>query len=68
MARIQMDLSEGSMERMKRIKETIEASSYSEVMREALKLYEFLINEHNDDSSFYIKKKDGESIHIKLFY
>ncbi len=34
-----------SMDRLKRLREKTEASSYAEVIRDALRLYEFAINE-----------------------
>jgi len=43
--RIQMDMPPRSVERLKRLQEVTEASSYAEVMKNALRLYEALIEE-----------------------
>lgn len=67
MARVQMDLSDQSMERLKRLKDNIDASSYAEVMREALKLYEFMIDEETEGTEFFLKKRGKEMTTLKLF-
>ena len=43
--RIQMDMPPRSVERLKRLQERTEAASYAEVMKNALRLYEALIEE-----------------------
>lgn len=43
--RIQMDMPPRSVERLKRLQEVTEAASYAEVMKNALRLYEALIEE-----------------------
>ena len=55
-----------SWERLKKIKEDSEASSYADVIKEALRLYEFLWNEDEKGSEFIIKRDSKETI-IKLF-
>jgi hypothetical protein len=64
--RVQMDLSPNSFERLKRIKGLTEAGSYTEVMKDALRLYEFIVQKDTEGASFYVKK-DGEMSEIKIF-
>jgi len=67
MARVQMDLNELSMNRLKAIKEKVEASSYADVMKEALKIYEYMLNEEISGTEFFIRKNGGEITPVKLF-
>jgi len=62
-----MDLSELSMNRLKDLKEKVEPSSYADVMKEALKVYEFMLNEENNGTEFFFKRNGGEITPIKLF-
>jgi len=59
-----MDLSEGSFERLNRLKELTEASSYSELMRDALRLYEFLLSENIKGSVFFVESSSGDRTKI----
>jgi len=43
--RVQMDMPAKSFERLERLRDTTEAASYAEVMRNALRLYEAMIHE-----------------------
>jgi hypothetical protein len=65
--RVQMDLSARSWERLKKLKDLSEATCYADVMKEALKLYEFLILEDEQGTEFLVRRKDGELMPIKLF-
>lgn len=65
--RVQMDLSARSMERLRTLKDRLEATSYAEVIREALKLYEFLVLEDEKGSEFLLKQKNSKATPIKLF-
>jgi hypothetical protein len=65
--RVQMDLSDRSWERLKKLKHLSEATHYADVMKEALKLYEFLMLEDEQGSEFFVRRKDGEIMPIKLF-
>lgn len=65
--RVQMDLSPSSFQRLKRIKGLTEAGSYTEVMKDALRLYEFIVQKDTEGASFFVKPKDGDLAEIKIF-
>jgi len=54
--RIQMDMPPRSVERLKRLQDLTEAASYAEVMKNALRLYEALINEVEAGHEILIKR------------
>ena len=65
--RVQMDLSPSSFERLNRLKDMVEAKTYTEVMKDALRLYEWIVQEESDGSDFLVKTKDGVLEKIKIF-
>ncbi|MGE5538743.1 MAG: hypothetical protein ACM30I_08990 [Gemmatimonas sp.] len=65
--RVQLDLSPRSLQRLRTLKDHREAISYAEVIREALKLYEFLVLEDEKGTSFLIQKPGEPPFPIKLF-
>lgn len=56
--RVQMNLPPASMQRLDALVERTESSSYSEVMRNALKLYEAAIEEVDGGGGIYVLR-DG---------
>jgi len=56
--RVQMDMPSKSVERLKRLQEITEAASYAEVVRNALQLYEALIEEVESGNKIMIKRND----------
>ena len=65
--RINMDMSSTSVERMERLKDITEASSYTEVVKNALKLYEALIAEAQKGNEFLMRSPSGELMSYKIF-
>jgi IS1 family transposase len=65
--RVQMELSATSFERLNRLKEMAEASSYTEVMKDALRLYEYFLQKDAEGAQFQVKSKNGEISEIKIF-
>jgi len=65
--RVQMELSQNSFERLNRLKELVEATSYTEVMKDALRLYEYVIQKDNEGAQFQVKSKEGNISEIKIF-
>ena len=65
--RVQLELPPQAMERLQRLKEKTEAASYAEVIRNALRLFEALVDEHEKGSDFFLKRADGEVIRYKIF-
>jgi len=54
--RIQMDMPPRSVERLKRLQDVTEAASYAEVMKNALRLYEALIEEVEAGNEVMVKR------------
>jgi hypothetical protein len=65
--RVQMELSPASFDRLNRLKEKVEASTYTEVMKDALRLYEYFVQKDTEGSSFLVKSKSGEVAEVKIF-
>jgi len=64
--RVQMELSPSSFDRLNKVKDLLEASSYTEVMKDALRLLEYVAEEDTEGSKFFIKRKDGEISEVKI--
>lgn len=65
--RVQMQLPEHSFERLKRLKELGGGASYSEIMKDAIKLYEKVLLEELKGSKFYMKEGEDEPREIFMF-
>ncbi len=65
--RVQLEMPPQAMVRLQRLKEHTEAASYAEVIRNALRVFEALLDEHEKGSSFQVKRKDGETVEYKVF-
>jgi hypothetical protein len=65
--RIQMELSEASMERLRQLKEKTEATSYAEVAKNAFKLLELVIELTETGEKLCIRDKKGVTRDLELF-
>jgi Arc/MetJ-type ribon-helix-helix transcriptional regulator len=65
--RVQLEMPPQAMERLQRLKEHTEAASYAEVIRNALRLFEALIEEHEKGAEFSLKRANGEIVTYKIF-
>ncbi len=65
--RVQLELPPQAMERLQRLKEKTEAASYAEVIRNALRILEALVDEHEKGAEFTLRRPDGEAIAYKIF-
>lgn len=65
--RVQFDLAPRSMERLNALKVKTEAASYAEVVKNALRLYEALIEETEGGKQFLVRDKDGSIAPFRLF-
>jgi Arc/MetJ-type ribon-helix-helix transcriptional regulator len=65
--RVQLEMPPQAMERLQRLKERTEAASYAEVIRNALRLLEALVDEHEKGSEFALKRASGEMLNYKIF-
>jgi hypothetical protein len=66
-ARVQFDVSSRSMERLTALKDKIEANSYAEVVKNALRLYEALIEEVEKGSQFLVRDSEGNLSPFRMF-
>ena len=65
--RVQMDMTERSVARLKALQDVTEASSYAEVLRNALRLYEALIKEVEAGGEILVRR--GEVVEkLGVFY
>ena len=62
---LQLEMPQKAYDRLKLLKEKTEAPSYSEVIKNALKLYEAMIEETENGGFIYTKSSDGVETRIK---
>jgi hypothetical protein len=65
--RVQFELPSSSIERLKALKDKTEAASYAEVAKNALKLYERMIDLADSGQKLLIRDKRGETKELELF-
>jgi len=65
--RVQFDLGPRSVERLNALKLKTEASSYAEVVKNALRLYEALIEETERGNQFLVRDENGAVSPYRLF-
>lgn len=65
--RVQLELQEPSMERLQRLKERTESASYAEVIKNAMRLYEALIDEVEAGNELALKDKKGKVTAYRIF-
>ncbi len=65
--RVQFDLAPRSMDRLNVLKLKTEAASYAEVVKNALRLYEALIEETESGKQFFVQDRNGAMSPYRLF-
>jgi Arc/MetJ-type ribon-helix-helix transcriptional regulator len=65
--RVQLEMPPQAMDRLQKMKDRTEAASYAEVIRNALRLFEALVDEHEKGAEFSLKRADGEIVQYKIF-
>ncbi|HEX3808853.1 MAG TPA: hypothetical protein VH000_05585 [Rhizomicrobium sp.] len=65
--RVQLEMPPVAMERLTKLKEKTEAASYAEVIRNALRVFEALLVEHENGAEFQLKRQTGETVSYKIF-
>jgi hypothetical protein len=65
--RVQMELAETSLERLKTLKEKTEAASYAEVTKNAYRLYEKIINLTELGYTICLKDNKGNIKELEIF-
>lgn len=58
--RVQLDLGEKSLSRLQSLKTVTEATSYAEVVKNALRLYEAVVMEAQDGGTFVVRTPAGD--------
>jgi hypothetical protein len=66
--RVQFDLAPKSMDRLNILKLKTEAASYAEVVKNALRLYEALIEETENGKQFFVRDENGALSPYRLFF
>jgi len=66
--RVQFDLPPRSMDRLNVLKLKTEAASYAEVVKNALRLYEALIEETESGKQFFVRDENGTLAPYRLFF
>lgn len=64
--RLQIDISEQSFERLKKLKDTSEAASYAEVTNKAYKVYEYFLNALHEEKTIMLIAKDGSETKVEF--
>lgn len=65
--RVQLEMPPQAMDRLQRLKDKTEAASYAEVIRNALRVFEALVQEHETGAEFQLKRPGGETVAYKIF-
>jgi metal-responsive CopG/Arc/MetJ family transcriptional regulator len=65
--RVQLDLPERALNRLQELKEKTEATSYAEVVKNALRLYEAVVAETEAGNSFMVRAPSGEMKEYVIF-
>jgi hypothetical protein len=65
--RVQLELPQRSMDRLLNLMDVTDASTYTEVMKNALRLYEAIIKEVESGKEIMIKEKDGKVNPFHIF-
>ena len=65
--RLQIDLPPRSAERLAKLKETTEAASHAEVIRNAIRLYEAMVHEVQAGRQFLVKEPSGTIVPFNVF-
>ena len=65
--RVQLEMPPQAMVRLQKMKDRTEAASYAEVIRNALRLFEALVDEHEKGAEFSLKRADGEVVQYRIF-
>jgi hypothetical protein len=65
--RVQMDLPETSLQRLKVLKDKTEAASYAEVTKNAYRLYERMVGYAENGYTFLVRDPEGNLERLEIF-
>jgi hypothetical protein len=60
--RVQFDFSPEALQRLEDLKELTDASTKAEVVRNALKIYEWLVTQIDPESTIEVQDKEGKAV------
>ena len=64
--RVQLELQPRAMMRLRNLKEDTEASTYAEVVKSALRLYEFVVEQNENGAEFFVRARDGTVMSLPI--
>lgn len=64
--RLQFDISGPSFEKLKKLKEETDASSYGEVTSRAYKIYDYIHSAMGEGKQFIVRDKDGNETIVEF--
>jgi hypothetical protein len=67
MKRVELQLSERAAARLSVLREKADASTNAEVLRNALRLYEEVVNRYEDGFELFLKDRKGAYIKLVVF-
>lgn len=62
-----ISLGDKALARLESLRERVEATSTSEVVRDALRLYEYIIGESEKGAEFFVKRPNEETSKLEIF-
>lgn len=65
--RVQMELPQPAIDRLKMLKDKTEAASYAEVTKNAYRLYDMIIEMQESGRSLLVKEPSGEVRELQIF-
>ena len=66
--RVQFEMQPESIERLKALRDRTEAASYAEVVRRALQLYEFVVEEADKGSELSIRSEEKGEVRYRPIF
>lgn len=66
--RVQVELPQPSMNRLKKLRDDVEATSYAEVIKNALRLYEELVAQEKAGSKIIIRSSGNSDEVIRMLF
>ena len=66
MDKVEVTFKGESLERLEKVRIAAGLDSHLEAVRDALRLYEYVVERHGEGDRFYVRSKDGAEVKIKL--
>jgi hypothetical protein len=65
--KVQLELGESSLERLRWLKSKMDGS-YADVVRNALRLFEAVVKEHDEGKKFLVQDTNGSTRELMMFF